>query len=49
MAKFISNDEINRKVAVIFATDVVGCSKAIEQDEIRQFGEFYAPSWQLYA
>ncbi len=35
LAKFMSNDEINRKVTVIFATDVVGYSKAMEQDEIQ--------------
>ena len=27
------SDEINRKIAVIFATDVVGYSKSIEQNE----------------
>ena len=31
----MSSDEINRKVAVIFATDVVGYSEAMEQDEIQ--------------
>ena len=27
------NDEINRKIAVIFATDLVGYSKHMEKDE----------------
>ena len=29
----MSNEEINRKIAVIFATDVVGYSKHMEKDE----------------
>jgi len=29
----MSNDEINRKIAVIFATDLVGYSKHMEKDE----------------
>ena len=29
----MSNEEINRKIAVIFATDLVGYSKHMEKDE----------------
>ena len=29
----MSNKEINRKIAVIFATDLVGYSKHMEKDE----------------
>ena len=29
----MSNQEINRKIAVIFATDLVGNSKHMEEDE----------------
>ena len=29
----MSNDDIDRKIAVIFATDVVGYSKHMEKDE----------------
>ena len=29
----MSDDQIDRKIAVIFATDVVGYSKSMEQDE----------------
>ena len=31
----MSEDEIDRKITVIFATDVVGYSDAMEQDEIQ--------------
>tara|TARA_Y100001970_G_C13588790_1_gene534467 strand:+ start:174 stop:392 length:219 start_codon:yes stop_codon:yes gene_type:complete len=32
----MSNEEINRKIAVIFATDLVGYSKHMEKDEDAQ-------------
>ena len=31
----MSEEEINRKITIIFATDVVGYSKAIENNENR--------------
>ena len=43
----MATKEIERKIAVIFATDVVGYSKSVEKNEEQTIKNFKAWTWRL--